>query len=146
MAEYSTILVTTDFSEQSLPGVKAAADLARRLDAEVSVLHVVQNPLPPIVPFASERDLERILESYQKHAAEKLETFAGEHLDGWVVETAVTVGVPSEEIVRFAEKRGVDLIVMASRGYGPLRQVALGSTTERVLHHAPCPVLVVRSK
>ena len=56
------------------------------------------------------------------------------------------VGVASQEIVRYAAEHAIDLIVVASHGYGPLRQLLLGSTAERVLHHAPCPVLVVPSK
>jgi nucleotide-binding universal stress UspA family protein len=65
-------------------------------------------------------------------------------MSGVAVRPQVRVGPPARRIVEVAGEEQVDLIVMASRGYGPLGQVLLGSTAERVLHHAPCPVLVVR--
>jgi len=60
------------------------------------------------------------------------------------VETVVRRGSPADEIVRCAAEGGVGLIVMGSRGWGAMHAVLLGSVSERVLHAAPCPVLIVR--
>jgi nucleotide-binding universal stress UspA family protein len=60
------------------------------------------------------------------------------------VESSVVVGRPSEEIVSAAGEPGVDLVVVGTRGRGPLTRLLLGSVSERVLHHAACSVLVVR--
>ena len=53
-------------------------------------------------------------------------------------------GRPYEEICKLAREIAADLIVMPTRGYSGLKRVLLGSTTERVIRHAPCPVLVLR--
>jgi len=146
MAEFNRILATTDLSEQARPGVAKAAALARRLDSELILFMVVEDDLPPILGTASVENRAAILEDYRRRAGEELEAFARKDLADLRVSITVVVGVASEEIVKFADENAVDLIVMASHGYGPLRQLFLGSTTERVLHHAACPVLVVPSK
>lgn len=145
-AEIRKILVATDFSEQALPGVAQAASLARRLDADLVLLHTVEDQLPPILGTLTVEDRAKILEDQRDRAEKHLADYAKEHLPGRRVETVTLIGVPERDIVEQAEARGVDLIVIASHGYGPLRQLLLGSTAERVLHHAPCPVLVVPSK
>ena len=53
-------------------------------------------------------------------------------------------GRPADEIIRYAEESGADLLVMGSRGLGALREFALGSVSHKVLTHAKCPVLVVK--
>ena len=60
------------------------------------------------------------------------------------IETLQRLGVPYEEIVDVATELAVDLIVIATHGYTTLKHFLLGSTTERVVRLAPCPVLVVR--
>ena len=146
MAELDKILVTTDFSAQALPAVRQAADLARRLGSEVSVLYVVEDHLPPILGIPSDEERRGILERYRRQASEKLRTYAAEHLAGCRTRIAAVVGVAAREIVRHAAENQIELIVIASHGYGPLRQLLIGSTAERVLHHTSCPVLVVPSK
>ncbi len=146
MSDFTKILVTTDFSAQALPGVERAAALARRLESEILLLYVVEDHLPPILGTASLAERREILERHRQEAGERLAAYAAEHLAGCRATTAAVVGVAPREIVRYAEDLGADLIVVASHGYGPLRQLLLGSTAERVLHHAPCPVLVVPSK
>jgi nucleotide-binding universal stress UspA family protein len=146
MGDIKKILATTDLSDQSLPGVLQAASLARRLDARVALLYVLEDHLPPIIMFTTEEDRAGLLEEHRERAAGKLREYAESHLAGCESETAAVVGVADREIVRYAKENGVDLIVMASHGYGPVRQLVLGSTTERVLHHASCPVLVIPSK
>lgn len=142
----SKILATTDFSPEALPAVEQAADLARRLSSELVLLYVVEDHLPPILIGVSEAERRDILEEHRARALQKLVGYAEEHLEGFPAETAAVIGTASREILRYAEEHGHDLIVMASHGYGPLRQVLLGSTAERVLHHARCPVMIVPSR
>ncbi len=139
----SKILVTTDFSAEALNGVDYAAWLADRLDCEVTLLYVVEDHLPPIVPGMSEEERSKALEDQAKRASRKLSGYADTHLPRRRVKTEVLTGSPAKEIVRFAEEHDTDLLVMASRGYGLVGQLLIGSTTERVLHRARCPVLVV---
>jgi len=60
------------------------------------------------------------------------------------VQTRVLAGTPHREIVRFAEEQQADLVVMATHGRGFIVHALMGSTTERVIRHAPCPVMAVR--
>ncbi len=138
MANYEHLLVTTDFSEQALPGVAAARDLAARLGSRLSLLYVVEDRMPP---FA---DVETVLPEHRAKAAESLGAYAAEHLPG--ATTLVLDGSPHEEIVAAATELGADLVVMATHGYGHVGTIVFGSTAERVVHHAPCPVLLVRSR
>jgi universal stress protein A len=144
--ELRTILATTDFSDQASAGVELAASLARRLEARLLLLFVVTDDLPPLLVGISEKEREEILEEHRVAATARLADYAREQLPGVEVETITEVGVPSRRIVEVAQQRGADLVVIASRGYGPLRQILLGSTAERVLHRAPCPVLVAPSR
>lgn len=146
MSEFTRILATTDLSEHSLAGIEQGAALARRLGSELVLFFAVEDLLPPIIGAATAEDRYKILEGYRDTAALKLAELAAETAEGCKVTTVATIGPASDEIVHFAEEKGIDLIVMASRGYGPIRQLLLGSTAERVLQHAPCPVLIVPPK
>ncbi len=146
MSDFSRILVTTDLSDQALQGVERAASLSRKFGSKVVLLLVVEDALPPILGFPSGSEREQILERHRERAAEVLAEYAGQHLAGCQVETATVVGVAAREIVASAKENAVDLIIMASHGYGPVRQLLLGSTTERVLGHSPCPVMVIPSR
>lgn len=144
--EISRLLVATDLSELSMVALETAGELARRLGASVTIFYVVEDHLPPILVGVTETDRKEVLEQHRRRAERVLETYVTEPLADHAVEVRAAIGHPAREIVRLAEEEGFDLIVMASHGYGPLSQILLGSTAERVLHHAPCPVLVVPSK
>jgi nucleotide-binding universal stress UspA family protein len=144
MSGYQTILVTTDFSDPSRRAVKEAARLAERLGSRLVLAYVVEDRLPPMILAISSRAPEAILEEHRRHAKASLADLAREQLPGREVETRVLQGVPHQAIVEFAREEKVDLIVMGMHGHGFVGHALAGSTTERVLHHAPCPVLVVR--
>ena len=144
MHKYEKILVTTDFSDRATVGVQEAASLAKALGAEVVLAYVVQDTLPPMMLGAGLGWPETI-ETHLAKAEEELERCAAEHLSGVQTKTAARVGATADAILATAEEEGADLIVMASHGYGLMGQIVLGSTTERVLKRALCPVLVVRS-
>ncbi len=143
MASFSKVLVTTDLSPTSLPALDVAATLAGCVKAPVTLLFVVEDNLPPILGFTTELDRRKMLEHQGRVAREQLETIALQRFAGCETTVVTRVGVAAEEIKQYAKDHGFDLIVMASHGVGPVRQLLLGSTTERVLHHAPCPLLVV---
>jgi nucleotide-binding universal stress UspA family protein len=143
MPEYSTILTTTDFSDPSLLGVQYAADLAARLKCKLILAYVVEERLPALILAASSEPAAAILESHRKRAEGSLADYAKEHLSGTSVERVVLQGSPPAAIVELARTRKVDLIVLGTHGHGFMGRVLMGSTTERVIHDAPCPVMVV---
>ena len=144
MGGYAKILVTTDFSEQAQPGIDEAAELAKALGSEVILVYVVQDTLPPMMMSAGGTWLEAI-ENHRKKAEVALAECAETHFQGVKTKREARVGTPADAILAIAAEEEVDLIVMASHGYGMLGQIVLGSTTERVLKRAKCPVMVVRS-
>jgi nucleotide-binding universal stress UspA family protein len=78
---------------------------------------------------------------------EKLLRFGRERIGPDIkTSTVVQLGKPYEEIISLAKARRVDLIILATHGYTGVERLFLGSTTEKVIRHAPCPVLVVREK
>lgn len=142
---FSKILVTTDFSPGANTALDAALSLAKRLQASVHVLHVVEDPV--VAAAWSEAyafDVLKLREDLVADAGRRLASIAtadpSVHLT-----TEVAVGRPAETIVRTAADRGADLIVVGTHGRSGVTRMLMGSIAERVVRHAECPVLVARA-
>jgi nucleotide-binding universal stress UspA family protein len=139
------ILVTTDFSEESRKAFRYAAAFAGQFGASLDVLLVLEP-----VPFMA--GMEAVVISMDAAA---IRAAAEEKLARWIdMEIPANVqatpllreGRAFSEIVAAAQERASDLIVISTHGYTGLKHVFMGSTTERVVRHARCPVLVVRDR
>jgi nucleotide-binding universal stress UspA family protein len=93
----------------------------------------------------SQEVLDDISDAAEKAAQEAVRHTVEELHASSPVETVIRHGSPADEIVRCAEEQEAGLIIMGSRGWGEMHAVMLGSVSERVLHSAPCPVLIARS-
>lgn len=140
------ILVATDGSEGSLHAARMAGELAK--EAQVILLYVAH--VPRSFYFTDEMGhkvtAEVPMDVMIRRTAEPIlrKTLSALAIPEERVLTEVQVGEPAEEIVDLARLEKVDMIVIGSRGLSPLKGLLLGSVSDRVLHTAPCPVLVVR--
>jgi nucleotide-binding universal stress UspA family protein len=143
MIEIPRILCPVDFSDASQHAVNYAVALARWYTARLTLLHVYDvMPLAPIAPEMIPGFT--VGPEYRERLLCDLERFAKPAgADTVPVEFAVVEGQPGLEIVRHATENASGLIVLGTHGRSGLERLLLGSVTERVLHRAPCPVLVV---
>jgi universal stress protein A len=145
------LLVPTDFSENSKKALVYAVRLAQRNNSSLILFHVFEPPefvrqLPQDYSGSNE-ETRKQFDTAMRRSAERLETLSGAAKGSNIkIETSQRLGTPYEEIVKIAKEREVDLIVIATHGYTGLKHFLLGSTAERVVRLAPCPVLVVRQK
>ena len=139
MQDYGTIVVATDLSDPAVPAVRHGGALGRRLGSRLILVYVMEQRLPG---FLSDPETRTIMKRHREHAERALAECVAEQLPGDEVETVVLEGLPHEQIVKLAEERQAGLIVVGMEGHGFLAHALTGSTAERVLHHAPCPVLV----
>ncbi len=145
--KWTTILCPIDFSEVSLSALRLATSLRDLFDARLILVYVVEPIVAPsdftFGPMTSgdveERLMERSRQSLEEVAA-SLEVPREKIL------SRVEHGRASQEIVRVAAEEKADVIVMGTHGYTGMAHVLLGSTAERVLRRAPCPVLTVRAQ
>jgi universal stress protein A len=146
---YDKILVPIDFSEHSRRTVSYAIKTASKHQATIYLLHVFQIPDYVVTPYARRRqncaEVQSQVDSAEQAARETLQDFADElSKKGINVQPYLRVGYPFDEIVLMANHFNVDLIIIGSHGRGAISRLLLGSTAERVVEHAPCPVLVVK--
>jgi len=142
------ILFCTDFSPNSRPACRLAADYAAAFGAELLILHVVSSRLLGYPTFEDRimEDLAELDQSIDQIVREELETVAKGCSHGLpAVRTVLRSGQPAVEIVRFARKNSVGLIVVGTHGWTGLRHLLLGSTAENVIRTAHCPVVAVKS-
>jgi len=144
------ILVPTDFSEHAEHAFLHAATIARWSGAELLIIHVVEKFMDHSILYSDVMPFQRPGKEYYRELEEKTarrltETVRESIGPDLPFRVLVTNGTPSYEIARAAETNEVDLIVIATHGRGGLAKALLGSTTERVLRRAECPVLVMRS-
>lgn len=146
MPDYKTILVAVDFSDVSAAALRTAQDLARRLGAQLKVVHVVQ-PQPVPLPLEGSAIYMDEVQSWQIEEAEKsLEKFVAEHCPpGTVTITKVRSGVAATEIGQAAVDHDAAMIVLGTHGRTGLKHLLMGSIAESVLRVAPVPVLCVRT-
>jgi nucleotide-binding universal stress UspA family protein len=140
------ILVPVDFSDPSRKAVRYAKVFAEQFDAKIELLHTVEPLtyppdfafvplLPPDVEEKRTQEIQKQLEAIAKAVGPKIQ-----------VTSTLRTGRPWQEIVRFAKEEDVDLLVISTHGYTGLKHALLGSVAEKIVRHAPCPVLVVRDE
>ncbi|HVA90236.1 MAG TPA: universal stress protein [Chloroflexota bacterium] len=149
------LLLATDGSEPSLAAARLVRDLLSPAAlARVTLLAVVApiDTLPFYGGFAaygggvvSQEAWDEMATSAERAAQEALQRTVAELHTTVPVDSVIRRGSPAAEIVRYANEIGAGLIVMGSRGWGEMHAMLLGSASERVLHTASCPVLIVRS-
>ena len=143
------VLVATDLSPASLLAIDAAATLAKAFGARVTLAHVFDpSPLTPTATsqLTTAEQLE-VAQSYERHLLGELERLRDTRLAGLDAGVALLQGrSAADELCRHAEKADVDLIVIATHGRTGLARMLIGSVAERVVRHATCPVLTLRSK
>ena len=139
------ILVPVDFSPHSLKALRYASAFAQQFGARLILLHVNEPVVFPSELGYAPLATEALDQSLREDAQTRLKALAhGCGAEGLSVETAVVAGRPFNEIVAVAAEREVDLIIIATHGFTGFTHVLMGSTAERVIRHAKCPVLVVR--
>lgn len=143
MSDYQHILLAADFTDHGEDVANRAHDLARRYQAKLTIVHVVDN-LPitdsfygPVIPFETD-----ITDDLMDAARDRLHEL-GQKLGVSKNQCCLEVGNAKYEIIRIANELAVDLIVVGSHGRHGLA-LLLGSTADGVLHHAQCDVMAVR--
>ncbi len=150
MDQPRTILVGTDFSDISDEALRAASLYARTFGSKVVVAHVF-DPTPNVPPVVWSRPdlLERnIRVEIEEAIRDTLNGKTAELLQGVAEVELMVVQHPSpgRALVELAEDENIDFVILGSHGRSGLTRAFLGSVAERVVRHAPCPVLVVRGR
>lgn len=149
---FKTVLCATDFSDSSYHALDYALRFAANADGTLIVAHVIHVPAgdlfgPPheatgVHPIAGALNFDEA----RTWVAERLHDLHVGRLAGYGrCELLVEIGDPAERIIALARTRAVDLIVSATHGRSGLSHLIMGSVAEKIIRHAPCPVLVVRS-
>ncbi|MDF9748131.1 universal stress protein [Natrinema salsiterrestre] len=146
---YTDILIPTDGSDNVEPAIQYGLELARRYDATVHALHVVDSsPIERKLELTTlETDLETLPDMWYDAgdaATQQIETRAAEH--GLDAVTEVRRGIPAREIRSYITDIGIDLVCMGTRGHTGLDRVLLGSVTTRIVRTVDIPVLSVKAK
>lgn len=142
---FQRILVPFDFSSLAEDGVRLAEQLAEVHHAHLDIIHVVEEPAFPSFFKLGAMRIYGMVPDLEKVAWTALEKRFGnpDHQKG--LEFHVVKGTSDEEIIRFAGAHEIDLVVLTSHGLSGLQHVLMGSVAEKVIHMAPCPVLVVKA-
>jgi nucleotide-binding universal stress UspA family protein len=143
------IVVAVDMSEVTDSMIREAIAVARAMDAEIEIVHVLQsipeamilNETFSVLPYTYAR--EDIEEDRRKILKKMQSAFAQEDISSDII---LLDGDPADQILSQTEKTGADWIVIGSHGHGALYHLVLGSVSEKVIDRAPCPVLVVKKE
>ena len=151
MLPFKRILCPIDFSEPSYDALKIAVELARNFGAALDVIHVIP-PLPvhspyPDPPLASSFDVALYQQELARHSEKALQSLVGRTVSQDIPTLATIVtGEAAREIVAFAAREQIDLIVIATHGLTGWKHFLTGSVAEKVVRVAPCAVLTIRSQ
>jgi nucleotide-binding universal stress UspA family protein len=139
----SKILAAVDGSDNSFRALGHAIFLAKKVEAHLTAIHVVENP--PTVYVESQKLLNELLTKYKAESAKVLDRCKqAAEMSGVNIETVLAEGDAATNIVGYAQREGFDLVVIGSRGLGKFKEMVLGSTSSKVLHHTKSAVLIVR--
>jgi nucleotide-binding universal stress UspA family protein len=145
MVDVGKILLAVDFSENSAKACEYGLMLARKFGARIILLHVINEPVDLRGFYVPHISFERLEKEIEEGAVKMMDKFVITSLEGYAnVETCIVSGIPYEEILKKADDEQVGMIVLGTHGRAGIDHFLFGSTAERVVRTAPCPVLTVR--
>lgn len=140
---FSKILVPVDGSDNSLRALDAALLLSEKIGSEVTAIHVMEDI--PVLHIQSEKLLRKLIEDFKKESQLILSRSSDiAAKKGISLNTKLLQGNAGSTILDFCENGKFDVIVMGSRGMGKFKELVLGSVSSKVVHHASCPVMIIR--
>ena len=138
------ILVPTDFSDQAENALHVAAQLARKYDAEIYLLHFLELPLHQVDAMSSHSDLPEAM-FFMKLAHKRFEeVLSRDFLQDVKVHETVEFNQSFNQLPETCDEKSIDLIVMGSHGVSGLKEIFVGSNTEKVVRNSNTPVLVIK--
>lgn len=138
------ILVPTDFSEQASVALKAAAGIARKSNAEIILLHIIDMPQETMDMIKPGYDIPEIMLFKEGAEAKLTQTSMSEELSGLNVSQILILGRTFHEVINVAKTNNIDLIVMGSHGASGFKEFFIGSNTEKVIRTSDIPVLAIK--
>jgi nucleotide-binding universal stress UspA family protein len=145
MKPFEKILFANDFSENSEHAFDYALTLARQFDARLMIIHVINEPVDLrgfYVPHISFEKLEKEIEEGAEKMMQKFCRTRAKDFTNY--ETLIVAGIPYEEILKKATEEKASLIVLGTQGRKGIDHFLFGSTAEKVVRNAKCPVMTVR--
>lgn len=146
MSPFQKILVPIDFSPHSDEALRVACEMAETFGASLTLVNVFSAPIYPMPEgayVAMPAAYADVVAATNKRLEETCAVVKRDH-QALAVDSRALEGVPFREIVAFARKQGIDLIVMGTHGRTGLKHALLGSVAEKVVRKASCAVLTVR--
>ena len=139
------ILVPIDFSDYSKSALKYAVNFCNYCKAEMTLIYVVEPVIYPPDFSMGQIAIPSVNVEWDERAKQELEKLAKEHIPSGVsVKTLIKTGKPFLEIIETASELDIDLIIIATHGRTGIEHILFGSTAEKVVRKAPCPVLTLR--
>jgi nucleotide-binding universal stress UspA family protein len=140
------ILIPTDFSKHAEHALKVAAQIARKNNGELILLHMLELPHQGSDAMGSGKNIPEIM-FFKNAAIQKLEDLMdADYLDGLKVSEAVQFEMAFDGILNISKKNDVDLIVMGSHGASGYKEMFVGSNAEKVVRHSEVPVLIIKEE
>jgi nucleotide-binding universal stress UspA family protein len=133
------ILFPVDFSSPCVRIAGVVAAVAEHFKARLTLVHSASVRLPPGITYP-ERLLSVLQKDIRKESTSAMDRFVARHFPASVWDCVIEQGDPAQVIVGYAQKHKIDLIMMPTHGYGPIRRFLIGSVTAKVLDDARCPV------
>ena len=140
--QYKNILVAVDGSEQSYDALREAIETAQANDSQLKILYVLNDKLANIPVHL---DTMTLYKSVQEHSY-----YVVDQVQGYLKDTEVSfeivrlTGSPKREIINYSKENNIDLIVLGSTGLDAIDRFIIGSTTQYIVNHASCNVMVVK--
>lgn len=139
------VLVPIDFSDYSKSALKYAISLTKIFNAEIILIYVVEPVIYPPDFSMGQIAIPTVTSEWDERAKDELNKLAKtEFTDAANVKTIVKTGKPFVEIIETAREENIDLIIIATHGHSGVEHILFGSTAEKVVRKAPCPVLTLR--
>jgi nucleotide-binding universal stress UspA family protein len=145
MKDLKTILFATDFSESSDYAFQYAQTLAKKFNARLLIIHVINEPVDLRGFYVPHISFEKLEEEIEEGAQKMMEKFCRTHIRDYDnYETFIVPGIPYDEIIKKATESSADLIVLGTHGRTGLDHVLFGSTAEKVVRKSAVPVMTIR--
>lgn len=140
---FKRILVPTDFSKSSFAAFRPAAELAKKFNATVYMLHVAEEI--PVYAYQIGLSQKALVDRMVEHSAGEVRK-AAKKLKAQKVELIVRMGNVQDEILSVVKEKKIELVVMGTHGRAGLAHAVVGSIAERVVRHAKCKVMTVKPR